>query len=76
MAGNVWQWVEDCYDDNYEGAPTDGAARITGHCPNQVIRGGAWDSQPYRLRSASRGWLAPGNQVNNVGFRLARTLTP
>jgi formylglycine-generating enzyme required for sulfatase activity len=46
MVGNVWEWVEDCYHDNYDNAPTDGSAWITGgDCKSRVIRGGAWTSR-------------------------------
>jgi formylglycine-generating enzyme required for sulfatase activity len=76
MAGNVWQWVEDCYHDSYDGAPVDGSAWAIGDCSRRVLRGGSWNSGPHFLRSANRAWLTPGNRVNNVGFRLGRTLTP
>jgi hypothetical protein len=42
MHGNVWEWVEDCYNNSYEGAPTDGSAWLTGDCNSRVVRGGAW----------------------------------
>jgi formylglycine-generating enzyme required for sulfatase activity len=76
MAGNVWQWVEDCYHDNYNGAPMDGSAWTTGDCKRHVVRGGSWNSSPRSLRSAQRNWLSLGNRVNDVGFRLGRTLAP
>jgi formylglycine-generating enzyme required for sulfatase activity len=46
MAGNVWQWVEDCYHPNYDGAPTDGSAWATRNCNNHVVRGGALRRNP------------------------------
>ena len=76
MLGNVWEWVEDCYHESYEGAPTDGAAWTTGECSSRVIRGGGWNNKPQFVRSAIRNRITPGNRVNNLGFRVARTLTP
>jgi formylglycine-generating enzyme required for sulfatase activity len=77
MVGNVYTWVEDCFHDHYDGAPTDGSARIEdGDCNNRVVRGGSWRSAPENLRSAHRGWDTPDIRNNNLGLRLARTLTP
>lgn len=75
MAGNVWQWVEDCYVPNYSGAPTDGAFVTTGDCAQRVMRGaGWWEDKPVDLRSAGRGGGHPGDRGSNLGFRVARTL--
>ena len=76
MTGNVWEWTEDCYHDSYNGAPRDGAAWTTGGCEKRVLRGGAWNSIPRNLRSALRSSYSPVNRDNDVGFRVARTLTP
>ena len=46
IIGNVWEWTEDCYHEDYAGAPTDGSAWISGDCPRRVFRGGAWSSLP------------------------------
>jgi formylglycine-generating enzyme required for sulfatase activity len=54
MAGTVWQWVQDCYQISYQGAPTDGSARDGGDCSRRVNRGGSWSNDPRHLRSASR----------------------
>ena len=43
MHGNVWEWVEDCWNDSYEGAPDDGSAWTSGDCGRRVLRGGSWD---------------------------------
>jgi formylglycine-generating enzyme required for sulfatase activity len=75
MAGNVWQWVEDCYHPNYNGAPTDGSARTTGDCVNRVIRGGSWGSTPQFLRLARRGGLGTDLRVYDAGFRVGRTFS-
>jgi formylglycine-generating enzyme required for sulfatase activity len=44
MSGNVWEWVEDCWNGSYQGAPTDGKAWLSGDCARRVKRGGSWDS--------------------------------
>jgi formylglycine-generating enzyme required for sulfatase activity len=75
MDGNIWQWVEDCYLDSYQGAPSDGSARIE-QCSTRVVRGGAWGDDPRNLRSASRSMNRPVNRSNSLGFRVGRTLTP
>ena len=76
MHGNVWEWVEDCWHDSYSGAPTDESAWTTGDCSGRIHRGGAWSSGPWRLRSAVRSGTSTFNQNDNLGFRVARTLTP
>jgi formylglycine-generating enzyme required for sulfatase activity len=75
MAGNVWQWVQDCYHVNYDGAPPDGSAWTIGNC-QRVVRGGSWKLTPRFLRSAFRDRDSADVRFNHVGFRLARTLTP
>ena len=74
--GNVWEWVEDCRNGNYEGAPADGTAWTKGDCDFRKVRGGAWDGNPRSLRSAYRGMDSIGDRSNRVGFRVARRLTP
>jgi formylglycine-generating enzyme required for sulfatase activity len=74
MHGNVWEWVEDCYRDNYDNAPSDGKAVSSDGCTLRVLRGGSWDFNPQYLRSAYRGRLHPGDRFDGVGFRVARTL--
>jgi formylglycine-generating enzyme required for sulfatase activity len=76
MHGNVWEWVEDCYQDNYKGAPTDGSARSSGGCNSRVLRGGSWDYNPRDLRSAIRDGFTPDLRGIYLGFRLARTIMP
>jgi formylglycine-generating enzyme required for sulfatase activity len=72
--GNVWGWVEDCYQENYNGAPSDGSARSISNCASRVLRGGSWNSNPRSLRSADRGGIHPDDRVSLFGFRVARTL--
>jgi formylglycine-generating enzyme required for sulfatase activity len=76
MAGNVWQWVEDCYHRNYSGAPNDGSAWTSGDCNERVVRGGSWYVSPDLLRSALRGGFTPADRNNVLGFRVGRTLLP
>lgn len=73
MSGNVWEWVEDCYRDSYQGALSDGRAR-GGSCEKRVLRGGSWFSGPRVARSANRLRSAPADRDDIVGFRLARML--
>jgi formylglycine-generating enzyme required for sulfatase activity len=74
MAGNAWQWTEDCYHDSYRGAPVDGSAWTIGTCSGRVVRGGAWDYVPKALRAAYRVWNSDTDSVDGLGFRLARSL--
>jgi formylglycine-generating enzyme required for sulfatase activity len=74
VAGNVWEWVEDCYHDSYHGAPDDGSARSYGTCASRTIRGGSWNDHPQLLRSANRSGVSADFRDNGVGFRVARSL--
>jgi formylglycine-generating enzyme required for sulfatase activity len=76
MHGNVFDWIEDCWNDNYQGAPTDGSAWTMGDCNGRVIRGGGWDSGSQELSSAHRGGNRYYNRNVGTSFRVARTLTP
>ncbi len=77
MHGNVAEWVQDCYEEDYDMVPADGLPHGDGNKPcNRVVRGGAWDSSPAQLRFASRSknsnhWNSP-----SIGFRVAKTLAP
>ncbi|MGP0088946.1 MAG: SUMF1/EgtB/PvdO family nonheme iron enzyme [Xanthobacteraceae bacterium] len=89
--GNVWEWVEDCYDSTYPGGsfrsriPSDGSAlvagvSVSGFCDFHVARGGSWSARAGDLRAARRNGVRSStmseNRTSVVGFRLARTLTP
>ena len=74
--GNVWEWVADCWNENYRGAPSDGIAWLQGDCSNRVLRGGSWYSHPRNIRTAYRQWYKADFRPYIVGFRVARTLTP
>jgi formylglycine-generating enzyme required for sulfatase activity len=79
MHGNVWEWVEDDWHENYQGAPSDQAAWLAakaGRNPRLcVLRGGSWGGFPWGCRSAFRNRGGADTRVNNVGFRVARTLS-
>ncbi len=72
--GNVWEWTQDCWNEDYSGAPTDGSAWTTGDCRYRVLRGGSWLNFPAFLRSAYRSRDTPDDRGGNGGLRLARTL--
>ena len=77
VAGNAWEWVEDCWHDSYAGAPTDGSAWLEdggGDCAQRVLRGGSWYGLPGFLRAAYRHRNSAVEANSDVGFRLARTL--
>ena len=75
MSGNIWEWVEDCWNESYSGAPTDGSVWWSGDCSRRVMRGGSLYSSPRGIRPAHRYRFPPGIQSNFFGFRVARTLT-
>jgi formylglycine-generating enzyme required for sulfatase activity len=72
--GNVYEWVEDCWNRNYEDAPSDGSAWLIGDCARRVMRGGSWQFAPWHLRSAARGTVATAADFRIVGMRIARPL--
>ena len=74
MHGNVYEWVEDCWNDSYVGAPTDGSAWLSGDCDRRVVRGGSSHFFPTGVRSASRDKDPLSFRYNFQGFRLARDL--
>lgn len=74
-AGNVWEWVQDCWHENYNNAPKDGSAWLEvngGNCDRRVVRGGSWDNDPRLLRSAYRNWGSTDYAIYFLGFRIAR----
>jgi len=74
MIGNVWEWLQDCWNDSYKGAPTDGSAWESGNCGLRVVLGGSCCNLPELARVAIRSRLAPSFRLSFQGFRLARTL--
>ncbi len=84
MAGNVWEQTEDCFNDSYVGAPTDGRPRLSGDCESRVQRGGSFNvnADPHYVRSAHRSYQARSRtsmgedeiEMHSTGFRVARDL--
>ena len=72
--GKVFEWVEDCWNDDFKGAPTDGSAWLSGDCRIRVQRGGAWGYPRTYLRIAVRGRQGQGYRYINAGVRVARTI--
>jgi formylglycine-generating enzyme required for sulfatase activity len=71
MHGNVWEWCQDDYSDNYKNTPVDGIAWILNESSGyKILRGGSWDNIPRLCRSAIRLNFNPGDRSNNVGFRV------
>lgn len=70
MLGNVWEWVEDCWNPSYAGAPTDGSAWLTGNCRERVLRGGAATGLPSEVRLSQRGVNDPDIRAVYNGFRV------
>ncbi len=73
MHGNLWEWCEDLWHDNYQSALADGSAWLQGKSSGRVVRGGSWVSTPWLLRSASRFRVVPGYRNIDLGFRVSRT---
>ena len=73
LNGNVWEWVEDCWHENYARAPRDGTAWTSGEdCRRRVLRGGSWQDNSGYLRSASRNRNVADLWHSSIGFRVAR----
>ena len=76
MHGNIYQWVEDCYQADANLLPTDGSAVKDGNCAVRVMRSTSFISNPHTLRSANRAGQYPPTLRgrNYLGFRIAKTL--
>ena len=72
MAGNAAEWVEDCWNDNYRGAPADGSAWTKPQCRERVLRGGSFNNDPRYLRSAARFKYDHDVRFYTNGFRVVR----
>jgi formylglycine-generating enzyme required for sulfatase activity len=72
--GNVRDWVEDCWNDSYVGAPADGSAWMSGNCKRRVLRGTSWFDKP--ADAAFRDENDAAFRYHSFGFRVARALAP
>jgi formylglycine-generating enzyme required for sulfatase activity len=71
MHGNVWEWCEDIWHDNYDNAPDDGSAWLTEGDQNcRVLRGGSWASHDNDCRSAFRLYSDSSDLKSDIGFRV------
>ena len=68
LHGNVWEWGEDCWNDSYAGAPSDGSAWTRGNCDRRIARGGSWNGSPRSLRSADRYGARPDSGSTSSVF--------
>jgi formylglycine-generating enzyme required for sulfatase activity len=76
LLGNVWEWTEDCFYDDYLIAPSDGSARAGAGCQARAVRGGSWFSTGKSLRPTVRAKATDSARYDDVGFRVARVLVP
>ena len=74
MNGNVWEWTSDCWNENYEGAPADAAARTDGNCERRVIRSGSWYYIARLMSATSRDSHPAQLWSYNIGIRVVRDL--
>ena len=72
LTGNVEEWVYDCYNKNYEGAPSDGSVFEGGDCSVRITRGGAYSSGPKALRSSARSKFRFDTGNDSIGIRVVR----
>ena len=72
MHGNVNEWVQDCWNESYTGAPGDGRDWTVGDCSRRGVRGGSWYNNARTLRSAGRHGYTRSNRFHNLGFRLVQ----
>jgi formylglycine-generating enzyme required for sulfatase activity len=72
MHGNVWEWCQDTWHENYNQAPIDGSAWLSenDNQPRRMLRGGSWSHNPWYCRSAYRLRDAPDDRCNDIGFRV------
>lgn len=74
LAGNVSEWVADCWHDSYRRAPRDGVAWVNPGCRTRVVRGGSWASSPVQTRSAWRAGQDADFTGARIGFRVVRDI--
>lgn len=76
IIGNVRKWMSDCWRLTSSRAPADAASRPAAECPDHAVRGGSWGDEPKDLRAGARSWAETNERAPQIGFRVARTLTP
>ena len=74
MHGNVWEWCQDRWHDNFNDAPTDGSVWETGDSTSKVYRGGSWQNYAKSSRTSYRTKSIPGHGYSYLGLRLAKSL--
>ncbi len=72
LTGNVFEWVADCWNEDYINAPRDGSPWLTGDCSQRVLRGGSWFTSPGYVRPSFRNRFASGYRSSSIGFRVSR----
>ncbi len=70
--GNVWEWVQDCWNVDHYGAPASGSVRQDGDCSKRVVRGGSWSDIPRNVSAAARGRAPLDKKLAFIGFRVVR----
>ena len=74
MLGNAQEWVENCWNSRYAGAPINGSAWATGNCNERVKRGGVFAQDPFHIRVTTRDRTYAHYHAHLIGFRVARDL--
>ncbi len=74
VIGNVWEWVQDCYTETYQGAPVDGSAWSWPDCTRRVVRSGSWYGRVWFQRPAARSREEPAFRAATLGLRVVREL--
>lgn len=74
--GNVFEWTQDCWQDDYAHAPADGSAQGDGECGEREMRGGSWFTAPGYVRRTYRNHFAQDYRSTSVGMRIVRDMTP
>jgi formylglycine-generating enzyme required for sulfatase activity len=72
--GNAFEWVADCWHDDYVGAPADASARRDGDCSQHELRGGSWFTAPAFVRVSYRNRFPANYRSTSVGFRVVREI--
>ncbi len=74
IQGNVYEWVQGCYDNSYKNLPPDGSAQLKIGCDRRVMKGGSWYNAPINLRPSNRSKNTPKAKLSNLGFRVVLEL--